>query len=514
MKLRYAASAPYCLLSLFMASQALLTVTLSLTLRNEFKTSCYDGILFAQILHNIISGSGLISTLAPPFVSMNFLGVHFCPILYALAPVYYVLPYVETLLAVQSLLVALAAWPIFLTANHILQSRWQALIVSVFYLINPFVIYGAGWDFHEIAFAPLLIAFILWAIVCKKRTHLLVFCALLLLVKEHYGIAVFGSGILWAWRWSDWRFGSALALLGLIAFAVILLVIMPHYDLSHSLIWANAQSTNTLNRFSWLSDPFGQIERLESIAISGIFYIISMLMGLWFLPLGAPMWLLPGAADFAVNALSTNPMMRSPFSYHSIALQPVILIAGVMCIAKRFSIKDKLKPGDVLIAVAILSLTVSYLYTTQTNIWELSSPRITLLPEDDEAIGDINQLIPQNAMVAGQQNTVPQISPRKGMSLFPDHLENASYIVLYAQFPFRHSIDVFAAPYGVDGDYYFDAVRKLFADRQWGIIYYENSWLVLQKGAKDDMPARMHAMEKFDQTQHSYDEMVSALKAN
>jgi hypothetical protein len=344
----------------------------------------------------------------------------------------------------------------------------------------------------------------LWAIVCKKRAHLVIFSVLLLTVKEHYGLAVFGSGLLWAWHWRDIRFGAAMAMLGLAAFALILFVIMPHYAASNHLVWLETTQANWVQRFTWLHDPFGDGSPILHVIAGGSLYIAHLAAALWFLPLVEFMWWLPGLADITVNTLATGPMMKSEFSYHSAALQPVVVIAGIVCVARRFG-KGKLTSGDALAAMLVTSLFVAYIATAGANIWEFSSPRPTLLSQDRKALATINHIIPQDAAVAAQANALPHLDMRKRLYTFPEYTADATYIVLYAGYMYHTPSGVLDSPYGGRAKPYFAAVTALLADRSWGVTYYKNNWLLLEKGTHDNVTARTEAMNAFAKTEADYD---------
>jgi uncharacterized membrane protein len=217
-KLTRYCSTPCLILAILIIAEIILTYSFALTLRYELKTGASDGLSFAQTMFNFINGSGLISSVVPPFIEQNWLGFHFSPILYAIIPIYYLFPYIETLLFIHSFFIALAAVPIFFIAKKLLESQWYALVIAIFYLVNPFVFNAQIWDFHEIAFAPLTISLMLWAVINKHKYWLVFFCVILLTIKEHYGLAVFGTGLLWAWHWRDPKFGLGLAAIGLISF--------------------------------------------------------------------------------------------------------------------------------------------------------------------------------------------------------------------------------------------------------------------------------------------------------
>ena len=480
--------------------QASIALIYAITLRNELKTSGYDGALFEQLLSNVINGHGLITTLAMPDVAQHWFGIHFSPILYALVPFYYLFPRMETLLVFQTFTIAFAAWPIFLSARTLLNSSWYATLVALFYLINPFVLNAEIWDFHEIAFAPLTIAWLMWALIHQKRAAFVLLCALLMTIKSHYGLAVFGFGLLWAWHWRELRFGACIAAFGLVSLALILGVIMPHFSLANSAAWVDSGSR--LDRFSWVMRPFAKDSPLLFLGASMVMYLMTLLFSYWLLPLTAPLWLLPAIADFAANSLSTNPLMRSTASYHSASLIPIILIAFTASIDKQVRKNPRLFRRDIFIATGLFCVLVGVSQsvlpiTQQGNVWEFSTPRLRLLPEDAQALKEIEKLIPPQAYVSAQNNIIPHLKPRLGMFHFSNVISGAHYIVLNTNLPpFKKNISVFGAPYSETIGSYVRAAKQVVSDPRWAPIYYTNHWLVLQKDGKDNAEFRIQALSE------------------
>ena len=488
--------------------QASVALVFSLTLRHEFKTSGFDGITFAQLMDNFLHGHGLVTSIDPPYVPQHWLGVHFSPLLYLLAPIYYLFPHVETFLVMGTAAIALAAWPLYLTAKTILENSFQALVIALLYLINPYVLNAAIWDFHEVDFAPLCIAIMLWAVIHQKRITLLFMSILLLSIKEHYGLAVAGFGLLWAWRWHDLKFGLGLAAAGVAILCFILFMVMPHVNPLGQAMMINA--TSGYGRFHWLTDITEIKSHAVPILAGGIFYLISLLLTLYFIPLGAAMWLLPGMADAGINIASNAEMMRFISSYHSLPLIPVVLVAFCVSIKKYCGkSKRKITAGDTLLAVSILSLFFSYTQLAlplpgMRNIWEFSSPRLTYTPADAKALESINGMIPADVQVSAQMNVIPHLSLRYEMYPFPQKFADSQYIVLQLRFPYRRATSIFGTPYAIDGNEYFLAVEQLLTDPAWGITLAENRWVVLEKHGADAPNARQTAMEWLAKTKAEY----------
>lgn len=479
----------FLLLCLITLAQAVFTFSFIITNLYEIKTSGVDGRSFEQVIFNFLNGNGLTSTIAPPYIKQSWLGVHFSPILYVISPIYLLFPHIEIFPFLQSFLLAAAAIPIFFTARIIIKSDWYALIIAILYLINPFVINAQIWDFHEIAFAPLIISFILWSIVAKRPLYFVMFCSILLLIKEHYGLAVFGSGLLWAWRWREYRFGIIVSIFGLLSFFLVIMVIMPNINPTGAAAMMSAHSS--IDHFSWIFSPLQNIDLLLFRLYESALYILLIISLLLFQPIFSFMWLLPALADFVVNSLSNNSMLRDPFSYHSAAIIPVLLIAYADSITKRYKDDTTSSKSHMLIATSVIVIVFSYALSSlpyfPNNLWEFSSPRFARAQKDQESIDKVNEIIGKDSSVTAQCNLLPHITIRKLLYLFPNNISESEYILINTSIPFDRKSNVFGNPYsGTDTDRFFGTLLKILDEGKFGIIFYQNNWLLFKRGAQVD----------------------------
>ena len=477
-------STSFILLIAAVAAQGGLAYSFILTHFYELKSSGFDGALFAQLLYNVINGHGMTTTIAPPYIEQSWLGVHFSPVIYVIAPIYRLFPHIETLLFLQSFLIAAAAIPIFFTAKILLQSQWQALAISVFYLLNPFVVNAQIWDFHEIAFAPLTISLILWSVAAKKRGWLIFFCAVLLTVKEHYGLAVFGTGILWACHFREPKFGLALSATGLISFLAVIKILMPYFNPMGVAAMMNENSA--LDYFSWLASPFKDTDLLAKIMSGAIFYAVSLVYYLWFLPVFSFIWLLPAIADGLVNALANkNTMMRHLLSYHSAAIIPVLLVAYTRTISAPYIKVIRLKRWEIIGITALTAGVFAYSFISLPyfpgNLWEFSTLRFSLSEKDKTARDEIIKIIGETAAVSAQSNILPHIPTRQFLYMFPARVEGAQYIVINTSQIFHNRSNVFGIPYD---NIYFTTIWDMMKDKNLGIVFYKNNWLLFKRNGK------------------------------
>jgi uncharacterized membrane protein len=117
-------------------------------------------------------------------------GAHFMPIFFALAPIYALMPGPETLLVIQSFVLAIAAVPLYFLGTKLSSQKNIGLLFAVLYLMSPLV-EGVNWlDFHPEAFVPLAFLTAFYAMETRRRK--LYFAGILLALSslEFTGVVV------------------------------------------------------------------------------------------------------------------------------------------------------------------------------------------------------------------------------------------------------------------------------------------------------------------------------------
>ena len=169
----------------------------------NFQTSSYDLVIFDEAVRSyahfgpgISIIKGVHNGFGPHF---SILGDHWSPILASLAPLYWIDSSPQVLLIAQAVLFALAIPPLWLFTRRAFGGGSKATIAA--YLVA--VTYGLSWpiasalafDFHEVAFAPVLTAVALERLQAGRLRTALIALAALLLVKEDMGLFVAGIGV-------------------------------------------------------------------------------------------------------------------------------------------------------------------------------------------------------------------------------------------------------------------------------------------------------------------------------
>ena len=150
---------------LFLAVFGYIIVLSIMTILREkaFLTSGFDLGIFNQAFsttlhqHRIFYGTGDIS-FNP---NGNFFGEHFSPILFILLPFYAIYPSPENLLVMQTVILALGAFPIYwITSNRL--GKTIGLLTALIYLLSPLVLSVNLNDFHLEAFTSTFFLFSLY----------------------------------------------------------------------------------------------------------------------------------------------------------------------------------------------------------------------------------------------------------------------------------------------------------------------------------------------------------------
>lgn len=168
------------------------------------RDSSYDLVIFDQAIRSyahfhlgISVIKGIHNGFSPTF---SVLGDHFSPIDMALAPLYWIYDGPQTLLVAQPVLFALAIpWLWVLARRSFGGVGWKATtaayLACVAYALSWPLINAVSFDYHEVAFAPLLTAIALERLQAGKIRPALIAMGLLLLVKEDMGFLVAGIGL-------------------------------------------------------------------------------------------------------------------------------------------------------------------------------------------------------------------------------------------------------------------------------------------------------------------------------
>jgi uncharacterized membrane protein len=230
----------------------------SLILLRRFLASTFDLVIFDQgirgyahlaapvsLARGISDGQG---------AHFMLLADHWSPVLALLAPLYWIHDGPGTLLVAQGVLFALAIPPLWVYTRRRL-GPGAAYFTCVAYALSLPVMEAVIFDFHEVAFVPVLTAVMVERFDAGKRWHAILAAVALLLVKEDMGLLVagFGGYLLLTCRRAEvtrrraevWT-GLAFVAGGVAATWIATHVMIPAFGGSASFYWAYGQFGPTL----------------------------------------------------------------------------------------------------------------------------------------------------------------------------------------------------------------------------------------------------------------------------
>ena len=206
-----------------------------------FRTTTYDLVIFDQAVRSysrlhlpVAIVKGVHNGFGPHF---NVLGDHFSPILAVLAPLYWLHDGPATLLVAQAVLLALAIVPLWTYARGRLGVGAAYCVAGVYALAWP-VATALDFDFHELAFAPLLSMLMLERHEAGRRWQCAAAAGALLLVKEDMGLLVAGFGLYLLTRTGERRLAAVFVAAGLFWTWLASRVLVPAFGGAGDYYWA------------------------------------------------------------------------------------------------------------------------------------------------------------------------------------------------------------------------------------------------------------------------------------
>lgn len=145
---------PRATLAIFIGAYLIVLGTIAALQHYQYKTQGWDLGIFSQLFWNTLHGRFMQTSIED---TPLHLGRHMSPGLIFLLPGYALFPSPYFLLIVQTIALALGAWPLYLFAQHVLHDIRRSLLVATAYLLYPSLHSINLYDFHEIAFLPPLI---------------------------------------------------------------------------------------------------------------------------------------------------------------------------------------------------------------------------------------------------------------------------------------------------------------------------------------------------------------------
>ena len=336
-----------------------------------------DLAILQEAHHNTLNGNFFYSR----EYNINWLADHFVLFQLFLMPFYFLFSSSYTLIILQTLALAIAAFPLFRIAQKKLASDKLAFLIALIYLLHP-VIFGLNLEeVHAVVFGIPLLLFSIYYLFEKNYNLFYTFIFFTLIIKETAFLVVIPLSIYIFFKISK-KHGLRLFISSFALFLLLILVIMPSIG---SLPFADEGSYAYTIRYSYLGDSPSEIIRsaitnpsliIEQIGFDSIFrYSSFSLKFLLFLPLlslfsfvALPFW--------AINLLSSDPFQRCVFGHHNSLIIPILfvsLIFSINFLKRKFNIDSK--------KIVILLLVFSFIMFISFSVKPFVESNETIYPE-------------------------------------------------------------------------------------------------------------------------------------
>jgi uncharacterized membrane protein len=398
----------------------------------DFHATAYDLVIFDQGVRSYSHfhlPTAIIKGVHNGFGShFTILGDHFSPILAVLAPLYWIHDGPQNLLVAQGVLLALTILPLWAYARRRL-GVWQAYCAAGVYALAWPVAQTVAFDFHELAFVPVLSMLMLERHDAGRRWQSAAAAVALLLVKEDMGLLIAGFGLYLLTRSGErWRaavfIGTGLAWTWLAS-----RVLIPAFGGAPDYYWAYNALGRDLPQAALhaVTHPWAAVKLLVTPDVKATTMLL-LVAPLIFLPLASPITL-------AVLPLLAERMLASSFAlwwepkfHYNAALIALLVAAGVDGAARL----RRLGFGPVTVARAwpILALAATVATVPYFSFKRVAEPSFYRRDAHAQAAAAVARGVPDGALVEAPNSVGPWLSGRARVLLLDRRPRLAPWVIV------------------------------------------------------------------------------------
>ena len=420
------------LVVVLVSAYALIFGTLSIRSYFAYSNGGMDLGIFDQAVWNSLRGR-LLETSIPPDARV-LIGARFSPILLAFVPLYTVWSSSLVLLIIQTLGIALGAFPIYWWARRQIGCP-MSLIVVTSYLLFPALQYVNLFEFHEISLSVPLLAFATFFLLRQKYIPFLVCLGLVLLVKEEmaFVVSAFGLYVLLIQR-KRWL-GIGLVLFGAFWAVLLLEYVLPffrgaegYYFFSHGMTGGAYERYGYLGKSlpeivtTLVTRPFYVLEHV--FIVPKIEFVLLLLVPLALTSLFSPEIMILTLPTFGIILLCDLYLIYSIRYHYTASLLPFLFFAAIVGIQRiwrwrNYSEIDRHARGVALGALLLTASILSYYFQSPGPLARNFDPARYEV-NTHTAIGQaLFQSIPAEAIVLVQTGLIPHVTDRRSVYEFP-----------------------------------------------------------------------------------------------
>ncbi|GAB4532502.1 MAG: hypothetical protein Kow0063_13110 [Anaerolineae bacterium] len=419
------------------------------------------------------------------------------------------------LIALQTILLASGAVPLYHLAQVCLKNSAASVAITLAYLLYLPLHYVALADFHTSA---LMVPFLLWAWHAAEqrrwRNYYLAI-GIALLCRVDAALVLLGLGLyVLLKRDQRCRHGAVTLLLGLAWLVLDFGLVSP---------WARAiygpgsnellpqrygQYGQNVPGIAWglLTHPLDALRSL--LEREKLQTMVDLLATLGWTPLLAVLTLLPALPVLIMNLLAASPYQNSILAHYFAPVIPFIFIAAVVGAANAVRLaargerwlarppeqgdQSRSSPVEASRMVTLFALTMTFLtglfFSPMPPGWQFRLAHYYQVTRHEQALAHTLELIPADAIVSAQSGLFPHLSRRRTIYLFPT-VADAEYVVL--------DLDYGANKTPLDEHAFYATVTGLLADPAFHVAAFEEGAILLKRGPGQVPPAFAQALADY-----------------
>jgi uncharacterized membrane protein len=455
----------------------LLFASLSMRQHEAFQTASLDLGNYDQAVWNTIHGRPLRYTNVEGLTIR--LAQHVEPILLPISLFYLIYSSPKTLLVIQTIVIAIGAWPLYLLAREKLQSEFAGVVFAAAYLLSPALEAANLFHFHAVSLAP---TFLLWAFYFlekEKAPWFIAFSVLAMSCKEEIPLLIAMMGLYAFFLRRKRKLGAAMIITAVIWFSIAVYIVIP---------WANPQGKSQYLAYykEWGDDPLEIALTVIRQRAWWLFfnkgnfdYLFRLLLPLAFLPLFYLPILLIALPSLAINLLSSDISMHQLERYHYAApIVPFVILAaiwGIGFLIQRLEKRMPKGPASLSYLLPGLVLVCSLGYHHYRGFSPLSAQfQWPVVTGHHRLAQKFIDMIPPTASLSAQFNLNPHLSQRENIYVYPN-TKDTEYVFL----DISHLVTE-----RTNKDNYQELIKtRLLELEQFGLLAAEDGYLLLQRGA-------------------------------
>lgn len=419
------------------AAAALIYAAYALIRFRRFLASMFDLVIFDQGVRGyahlgapVSIARGVADGGTAHFV---LLSDHWSPILAVLAPLYWIHDGPATLLVAQAVLFALAIPPLWMFTRRQLGAPC-AYLVSTAYALSLPIMAAVSFDFHEVAFVPVLTAVMAERFQAGRRLPAILAAVALLLVKEDMGLLLAGYGgylLVTRRRWT----GLAFVVGGVAATWLASHVLIPAFGGSASFYWAYGEFGRTAGSAvaGIVTHPLHALHVLVTPSVK-VRTMIGLLAPLGFLPLASPLTLAAVPLLAERMLASGYPLWwQAKFQYNAFIVMIFFLAAvdGAARLQRWWRAAGLRLPGGWAPATvwAAVVFVAALGYVPHSPFGSLLNPTFYTVNARTRAAAEVTARVPSGTEVEAADKLGPRLSGRDTVLLLDGTPRWAPWVV-------------------------------------------------------------------------------------